>query len=151
MRASLILTLLLFGCGPLVNINYQDPRGLKTTHPNFIEFVQEFEDLYGKELADMPVNYGDLPTNKAGRCTVYAYSGRRAITIDGRLWGASSYIRKRVLMLHELGHCILDREHIGDIDSEDAAVSIMHPNLNKAVQAFMTDEQLYLDELFDNR
>jgi hypothetical protein len=44
------------------------------------------------------------------------------VIINSRLWSVSDYFYKKVLLLHEIGHCVFDLDHI------DTSIHIMNTN-----------------------
>lgn len=72
----------------------------------------------------------------------YYGDGIPRIIIDPIEWEKSSSLRKRILMFHELAHCILKQQH------RDDRPSIMNTLIVKD-EAFKKKSDYYLDELFN--
>lgn len=73
------------------------------------------------------------------------------VAVDIEAWNNSSEEFKEVIVFHELGHCVLGREHL-DEQENGACLSIMHSGLTDCVIT-LGDEDIreeYLDELFAN-
>ena len=63
-------------------------------------------------------------------------------------WNYASHIEKEALIYHELGHCVLDREHLsGKLNS--VAVSYMFPNITY-YSYYDAYQSAYVEELFTN-
>ncbi len=73
------------------------------------------------------------------------------VAVDQEVWSQASQELKELIVFHELGHCILDREHLDD-DENGVCVSIMNSGLS-GCEISLEDEttrEEYLDELFFN-
>lgn len=86
----------------------------------------------------------------AGQCQTYT-NGSKAIVIDESYWNKVSALKREFLVFHELGHCILNRDHLDDSNTDGSCFSIMNSggaacslNYNS-----LTKETL-LEELFTN-
>lgn len=58
------------------------------------------------------------------------------IMIDSGYWEDITELEKEQLVFHELGHCILDADHVEELDADGDPVSIMHP--------YTIDEHIYI-------
>lgn len=76
-------------------------------------------------LCWMPQKFGDIPT----------------IDVDPYVWKKSGMVRRILLLFHEMGHCVLYRDH------EDNYSSIMNSYLLSTSQ-YAIDEYAYMEELF---
>lgn len=84
-----------------------------------------------------------------GTCSFNTDRPRR-VTIDVLFWRRASDFEREMVVFHELGHCILGRDHIDDSNPDGTCVSIMHSGLgNCRLQYNTTNKEAYLDELFD--
>lgn len=83
------------------------------------------------ETAGISVLFGTPQDEKdpkaVGSCLQYK-SGARTILVRQDRWEAYDPYRKEALIFHELGHCILHREHC-DVKAEDIPISIMYYGL----------------------
>ena len=120
----------------------EDPRKLFGIDKDFIEFVETFEMLAEQEVTDLPIHYGkesEFKVNKDGSHTIGFCRGWRNV-LNGTLykevrikrswWEQASYDSREFLILHELGHCFLDREHnenFIEMNGEIIPESIMYP------------------------
>jgi hypothetical protein len=81
-------------------------------------------------------------------------NGYRRVTFDPDYFNASrSDIEKRILSHHELGHCVLFRDHRTDIgmipdgSGHSHELSVMYPVMIGSAQ-YLFHEPYYLEELF---
>jgi len=71
------------------------------------------------------------------------------IIIDTDYWATADDFDKEFILMHELGHCYLNRLHVDDVDVNGNCLSIMHSSTESCI--FPYDEETrdaYLDELF---
>ncbi len=124
--------------------------------PKLAKYVQRFFDEGNRrglninlENTGITVRFSRL-VGKNGTC----FTARRIIEIDSVLWQERSEYDKEWLIYHELGHCILKRDHLLESLSRGECKSIMSNSegLNCSIN-FKSNSwrQYYLDELFDNR
>ena len=72
------------------------------------------------------------------------------VAVDQEAWSVASQAFRELIVFHELGHCVLNREHLDD-EVNGVCVSIMNSGLvgcelsleNEAIRS------AYLDELFE--
>lgn len=82
----------------------------------FEPYFQKFE-RYSNEMGrstfgddTMSIAFAKLNENEAGRCEWHILKGRR-ILIDPDKWKGMDDLTREALVNHELGHCLLRREH----------------------------------------
>ncbi len=86
----------------------------------------------------------------AGQCQTYV-NGNRAVVMDESYWNKSSDLVREFLVFHELGHCVLGREHLDTESANGNCNSIMHSGSSGCdldYTARTRDD--FLDELFTN-
>lgn len=156
----LIPMLILTSCGDS-NIAPVDPYVPQDTYildiDGFEDYVFDFEAdarEYGNldiEIVDLIIDFKDIEDqntdkeNKTiilGQCFI-APNQTPVIYIDNIHWASLNEISRKLLMHHELGHCILERSH------EDDAPSIMSTQLLNSA-AYSRNKEYYLEELFDS-
>lgn len=73
------------------------------------------------------------------------------VAVDQEAWAVASPAFRELIIFHELGHCVLDREHLDD-DQDGVCVSIMNSGLSGCEISLENSElrSAYLDELFAN-
>lgn len=120
---SLVLMTFLFtlvSCGPAImkdsvvsvasredlNIDYQ------RTCDECEVYREEFEGDLQTSTNYIPIIFQELETGKAGICYQYKGGGAIAITIDPEVWGNLTPAGRKILVFHELGHCVLGLDHV---------------------------------------
>lgn len=121
----LVSSLVVIGCG----------------HPDrdvtgFEENVAVFESYYGHHIDTSIAFDSSLPHEVGARC----YSGENRIGVNEYAWNHSPQGMHEEMILHELGHCVLNRDHT----TED---SIMRAS-GIPGSAFLSKHDFYLEELF---
>ena len=99
---------------------------------------------------DLTVRFGTVSGNASGLCAFQS----NTITIDETDWSTMSEERRTWLMFHELGHCVLDRQHLNIETNNGECLSIMKgtENLFECSTNFYSEKwwDYYLNELFDS-
>lgn len=73
------------------------------------------------------------------------------VEVDEDFWQSASYTEREYVVFHELGHCVLGRDHLDARTAEGACESIMHSGLTSCKVIYTTsNREAYLDELFEN-
>lgn len=100
---------------------------------DFIPFVEEFERIVQK-----PVNiemrfeiFNDL-TIGVCRGFLFPWNRFKIIGIDYNWWINNKNLKREALILHELGHCMLNKWHDDDTMGEEifsAPISLMNPTM----------------------
>lgn len=73
------------------------------------------------------------------------------VTLDQQQWLKSSDLDRQFLLFHELGHCVLNRNHKSDLEQIGRPSSIMYPTLFSTTGMNSSIYFKYLEELFRNR
>lgn len=116
MKNILLISLLLFGCGRERIIDHE-----------LIIYTEVFKNdakennVDVSEIDSIDIIFDDLKDEKEeiiGVCDL----GDKRIRIKREFWSNSNRFERELLMLHELGHCVLNEDH------EDT-ISIMRPRL----------------------
>lgn len=128
-----------------------------TTDEEFVEYTESFFDSQYKhtgETSDRPaiVNFGKVNPDARATCWTRA-DHKKEVMIDREIWNTLSDIHRRLLIFHELGHCVLDRDHSWKfIYNEDEGVtimaSIMFSNTGKILNKYIMYQDAYEYELF---
>lgn len=143
----IVSTLLLASCGQLDNI--KDPRPILTTNEAFKPYIKRFESFYGKSIGDIPVNFATLNNDFVGACNVWG-SGHKNIEVDFNHWNTLNESQKEILIFHELGHCVLELDHVKSSNNE-CPKSIMRANLFNVWEidsCYTFNYENYINELF---
>jgi hypothetical protein len=161
----LLTLLLLVGCGAPHMVERVDTR------PRLILQVKEFghylamferdSATYAEPLkiTDLIVTFGKTqkphkPSSPIGLCyyetytmpdmTGKQYRARPKIVIDINFWEKAGRTTRKLLMYHELGHCVLRLGHVNKDDRD----SIMNPAILSPSE-FKKHERYYLEDLFN--
>lgn len=145
---------MLVGCGSkpiddfVLRTDYVDHR---TPH---IEYelqphVAKFEEISGHNVSIL-MEWAELDDSVMGVC--YSWSdGHREIQIDSVKWVNLTYEGQEELVMHELGHCILNLEHDeGVLDMggwTNLPRSIMYPYVFGDYPFYKEFQQYYHDQL----
>ena len=86
--------------------------------------------------------------NVAGSCR-FGNHINNAVTIDQEFWSRSSDLFKEFVVFHELGHCVLLRDHDESADANGRCLSIMRSGTTNCRDSysFQTRDR-FIDELF---
>lgn len=81
------------------------------------QYIKTFGQITGYEPIEVTFKLGSLnrEKNEAGRCSITKISDKRNwafITIEPLAWEVFSKDMRELLVLHELGHCILLKKHV---------------------------------------
>ncbi len=130
----LILTLLgLSACGQTPATNQIDPA-FQAIYDKFISGA----NANGVPLAynqGLTIQFANLATQQnplgetIGECDGVGY-GDSTIQIDPGFWNRSDSNGQTLVVLHELGHCVLDEVHVPQLDA------IMNPWFNNSITYF---------------
>jgi len=83
-----------------------------------------------------------------GYCDM-AKSENHIVVFDAGYWTGATDLEKEMLVFHELGHCLLGRQHDDSTDVDGTCLSIMHSGTGTCRNAYnLTTRSKYLDELF---
>ena len=93
--------------------------------------------------------FEDISENHvAGQCS-YSYARPRMITIDIPFWNRASQLGREMIIFHELGHCVLNRDHDERQFASGFCKSIMRSGTCCCRDAYTAQNRsYYLDELF---
>lgn len=87
--------------------------------------------------------------NVAGGCNFHG-SAPNQIILDATFWNTLSFIQREMIVMHELGHCVLYRDHREAMDVTGRCLSIMRSGLGQCNDGYTeATRTAYLDELFD--
>jgi hypothetical protein len=120
--------------------------------PEFQPYVGRFEQVSAKvgspvTVSDLIVKFGPmLHKNENGACEVMS-DKTPTVTINEKVWNQMDDLERESLMFHELGHCVLHRNHKKEITAQGVPVSIMNPY---RIDSFLYEEntEYYHQELF---
>lgn len=116
------------------------------------EFVVSFQVealLHGHEISiqNLIVKFADITEPRwIGYCWM-PNGGTPEVVLSSKYWAGATYYAKEILMFHELGHCLLLKDHIGTFNADGMPASIMYPETFDAYYYERNREQ-YLTEFF---
>jgi len=122
-RHALFIALLLPACGHTLQVD-----------PDFRATVEDFERTaasVGADVAvdDLVVEYGETSNAAAGATCYRRTMHTPRIAVDRGAWDAMTDAQKREALFHEMGHCVLNREHTTERYPQDNCPrSIMAPS-----------------------
>lgn len=121
--------------------------GKHSVDPAFTTYVESFTEAakaQGKDVnVDESINFGAVSgQDTAGNCDK-GFLKSASIIIDKSTWDQASDSTKTMLIWHELGHCVLNRDHKNDTEI-DAVSGIKLP-------ASIMNAKLPLDQYFTSR
>lgn len=146
---------LLSACG-------QEPYHGKGWEVAFSPYVVAFDSeaknhgriIPGDYWSALTIQFGDpneaCNMKKLAGCCSRGVDGSRIVTISPRYWKVAESPEKYSIILHELGHCLLNQEHRGIIDPITGhATSIMYTT-SPYGEYFQIHFQAYSEELFSH-
>lgn len=92
--------------------------------PQFRTYVAGFESTVGADASDVDLAFKKLPPPTIGECN--ETDERAWINIDPIFWKSADTNQREELIFHELGHCVLGREHNNSLFSSGCPKSIMN-------------------------
>lgn len=153
MLGSAFLFITLFSCQEEVPIaNSQFPN----VDPELWKFYQAFELEANKRGFEYDLNAlnisGEIKeiseNNVAGSCRFGSHIDNE-VTIDKTFWNSSSEIFREFVIFHELGHCVLLRDHDESVDARGHCLSIMRSGLTNCRDTYSNENRAtFIDELF---
>ena len=116
----------------------------------FLEEAEIREVIIDLELLDISAHVMNIQErNIVGQCYTYSDDSKE-IVIDENYWKNLDYLDKEYVMLHELGHCVLDRDHVNSKDSNGNCISIMQSGTGACDKRYTdTNRKELIDELFN--
>lgn len=158
--AILIMTFFVHACVKDSGLEEETPQVDALIHvddalkPYFERFVSEAKsrgviiDLSKNPLTGV---ISDIATAQViGQCA-YHNDDPYKVTIDAPFWSKASDLGKEFVVFHELGHCVLGRDHTETADSRGFCTSIMRSGTGTCRDGYnATTRKVLIDELFQN-
>ena len=145
LAAFLLICVAAFRCGPIVDnsITYVETAPVDSV---LIPYLAVFEEAYGERVLFSKLTLANISSGGTlGQCEMIS----NVIEIDAQFfWGAAEWERE-VVILHELGHCVLKRPHMNELDGARSK-SLMHwtPLANLTEYHYLMHRNEYIQELF---
>lgn len=96
-----------FACGPLNSTNERDVY----VEPEFLAYVEDFEMQTGEKNI-IPISFKTIEEEYViALCYNYNNTSKNYIEVDPEEYNKLSDSEKEETIYHELGHCLLNREH----------------------------------------
>jgi hypothetical protein len=126
--------------------------------PTFDPYKRLFEAFADKYKTiifadDVNFRFGDIlcPKSQSAskHCAVaYCEYSTNTIVVDRTDWKSYKYYNREQAIFHEMGHCLLKRDHRNDLDSTCHPVSGMYWRMIDE-QWYKDNREKYMEELFD--
>lgn len=157
MRAFLLIPIL-FSCG---QTNVKDtytgttppPAQIRSIDPRLLAAVETFEANWGRQIS-FPVEVQDLNSGTVGVCISWT-NGARHVKVDSDAVRTYSSEKLEQVVMHELGHCALNRGHLEAVitwswTSFAVPYSVMHPYVfnDLGMEAYRREKTHYISELY---
>ena len=159
MKASITVLSLSFllgffqSCGPIPDKEFPCcTKPMIPTDPTFEPYRAEFE-YYSKANTDLiPMYFADLKETTVGLCHYFRVGSGPIrwgyIEIDRSFWNRASKYQKINLIFHELGHCVLGRDHAPWGNSMMACPSSLMYDSILSTECIENNYYNYIEELF---
>lgn len=111
--AWIIVAVLVGGCGRGV-------LGPTADRGEFEPYFQKFEEVstsLGRSTRGdsmIRIEFGKVQSNEGAACEE-SFIGGRKVLVDATHWSRLPEDGREVLIFHELGHCLLNRDHANDV------------------------------------
>jgi hypothetical protein len=102
------------------------------------------------QFTDLTITFSPF---SLGQAAATCYPALNTIYVSREELNVFDESGKKVLIYHELGHCVLGRlheTHIYKTENLNCPKSIMFPYLDPTVNCYAVYEDLYIEELFTN-
>jgi len=152
MQFRFIIYLFLF-----ISISACGDKKTQSINPLFVPYVDAFFEEAKNRNINIALSDFDLTMRFAvvdefiGTCN----TGNVTIEIDRESWRSFSNVNKEWLIFHELGHCILGRDHNNEKNDNGECRSVMNETINNLNCSTNLCSSLwkdyYFDELFEVR
>ncbi|HUR31768.1 MAG TPA: putative metallopeptidase [Saprospiraceae bacterium] len=111
--------------------------------------VRGFDVAYATSQVDAHI--GDITEeNVIGTCS-WDQTHTHSVTVDENYWRTANDLQREFVVFHELGHCVLGRDHRDDSDANGNCASIMTSGTGDCRIIYTQNSRTRLvDELFSN-
>jgi hypothetical protein len=116
--------------------------------PKLQPYVDEFSKQFGATVNWVPTTFENLKDDWVGVCIT---GGNQPIVkIDPEYWEEADEGEREALIMHEYGHCILDRNHVNSMVTMEGLKipkSVMHSHTFSG-SIYLKFKTYYMKELF---
>lgn len=121
----------------------------------FVQQSQRFSQVVALGTLEQPkiqMKFSYMDNWVHGVCRTIS-DGSIEVELNTSEWEKFDAIERKILVFHELGHCVLRRDHndlLGTIDGAKRPISLMHSTVvhSLAQSSFEANQDQYLQELF---
>ena len=119
--------------------------------PTLVPYLNSFYSTgiaYGKtvNLTDVAVAFGTVSAaNVLGSCA--PHGTQMVVTVNAVKWATSPLWKRNLVLFHELGHCVLSRAHLTNLDDNGIPTSLMYP-IALTEAEYEANYSNYMHELF---
>lgn len=130
----------------------EEQQPLSLVDNRLVPYVEHFLSYQNNTVKMVPIHIKNLDKNRAGTCRVWN-DGKKEIIINKSFFDQNSDDPKLIesTVLHELGHCILERGHDSsriEFQGEIIVKSLMYPYIFSDSSDYESNQEYYLEELF---
>lgn len=146
-----LLTLVLSSCGTDYDPLLKDLplANWPTVDSEFNPYVNSFERFDGHIITRLRMQFtteDTMDSEQIGVC--YRTEPVKTIYIKRVWWNSAPTTARERAVWHELGHCILGREHWNDLDATGNKKSIMNSSILMDEGVYQSMRTYYIKELF---
>lgn len=120
----------------------------------FYPYKERFEFYSGVDVRSFPIHFANLRSGIAGVCYYVGFFNGfvqwKYIEIDKKYWGVISEYQRINLIFHELGHCVLGRDHVSWKDFVTKCPSSLMYESVIDTECIKDNYDAYLKEMFPN-
>lgn len=121
----------------------------------FLPFFHNFKE--DSKKYNRFVNFSNLTTvfveNLPENELAYCIPALKTVKVSRDEWNRGNYLYKKLVLYHEWGHCVLNRDHKETSakfseDSSNCPSSIMYPYIDPIISCYLKNTKWYDEELF---
>jgi beta-lactamase regulating signal transducer with metallopeptidase domain len=132
-------------------ITYVIDEPLEAYYDRFIDeaYMRGLDVEYATYQVDATI--GDITTpNVIGTCS-WDQTHKHSIVLDKDYWQRATDLQREFLVFHELGHCVLGKDHVDNSDASGNCISIMSSGTGDCRVVYSnSNRNRLIDELFSN-
>jgi hypothetical protein len=149
-ESSFLAVLGLVGMFALMGCRTNVPDDVSGYVDSFIREAELRDYDFSHARRGLTIEFTNLPDNKAGSSKSTFFGSH--IKLDPLIWKQMNGRQKEMLVFHELGHCVLGRQHRSETLELGECASIMKEGGENTCMADIYSDSwrsYYIDELFD--
>lgn len=94
-----------------------------------------------------PIKFKEVEDKYVAICKKYKTNALNVIYINRKEWDRTSEVQKKLVLIHEIGHCDKNLEHTNKLLKDKCPVSIMYRSLFSS-RCFKKYENKYYNQVF---